>query len=915
MTTTITEAAGSREAGARRDKTDRQLLDCFVGCGDQAAFAELVARHGACVWAVCRRVLGQEQDAEDAFQAVFLILGRKAGAIRKRESVGSWLHGVAYRTAMKVRRAATRRQARERNAGGAAPEPPPPDQAAARELQRLLDEEVARLAEKYRTPFVLCCLEGLTRGEAAQELGWSEGTVSSRLAQARALLQKRLGQRGFTLSAVLTACALAEGTAAAAPLALVPAAVQAGVAGNAAAAFSPSAVALADSILHALLVTKLLTTGAAGLLLALVTAAAGFAAYQVRPAAEEDAPVAQEKPLPPAAQLALSDVWSAALSRDGKLAAAGSGRWDLPGKVAVWDLASRKLLMHGVEQRGVASAALSPDGKLLAWGSWTGDVRLREVPSGKEVADFKIPRVSRVAFSPDGSLLAAASEAGIARLIDVARRKILCDLEGDLLRFHHVAFSPDGKRLLAGGGDWQKGGVCQVTIWDVESRKQVGKLIGHELAVLCITFSPDGKTIATGAVDATIRLWNAETGAEIKVLRGHGDRVECLTFTPDGKTLVSGGLDGTLRFWDWEAGRETARLGRDSGTATAPWSFSRSVRAVRFTPDGSTLLVGGGPRTLRLFDAATRKETAVLWESPPPQAQAPIAAAEAQQAKPEGAPAQGEEKAKEQPVPPPRQWPEHLDIQFPQGLDAYPDLHLFGPDAEARVKVDPQGLRITLPAGRDDNGDVGVESQTILRGDFEITLAYELIALPKPGSEWGAGAVLDATLDTPNSPRVRLTRTQKARGPSFGSTYYALDEDGKRIGQGLQYPRASENVLTGRLRLVRTGVDLECQVDEGGAGFRAIATKEVGGGDVVSVRAFAVSGEKPLPVDLRFTHLDLRWDPGTKIAMANQPPGKQRSRGWLVAGAIVASVVVLSLAGVLLVVRRRGSQSPEGPSP
>src|SRR4051812_33548367 len=197
MTATISEAGGSSEAGARRDKTDRQLLDRFMACGDQAAFAELVARHGACVWAVCRRVLGQQQDAEDAFQAVFLILGRRAAAIRKRESVGSWLHGVAYRTATKVRRAAARRRARERHAGAAAPEPPPPDQAAARELQRLLDEEVARLAEKYRAPFVLCCLEGLTRAEAAQELGLNEGTVSSRLAQARAVLQKRLAQRGF----------------------------------------------------------------------------------------------------------------------------------------------------------------------------------------------------------------------------------------------------------------------------------------------------------------------------------------------------------------------------------------------------------------------------------------------------------------------------------------------------------------------------------------------------------------------------------------------------------------------------------------------------------------------------------------------------------------------------------------------
>src|SRR5262249_21827615 len=174
--------ATTSEAGATRDRTDRQLLDRFVAHGDQGAFAELVERHGACVWAVCRRGLGQGEDAEDAVRPVLLIRGRRAAAIRKRESVGSWLHGTAYRTAMKVRRAATRRQARERHAGAAAPEPPPPDQAAARELQRLLDEEVARLPEKYRTPFVLCCLEGRTRAQAAHELGWGEGTVCHPLA-------------------------------------------------------------------------------------------------------------------------------------------------------------------------------------------------------------------------------------------------------------------------------------------------------------------------------------------------------------------------------------------------------------------------------------------------------------------------------------------------------------------------------------------------------------------------------------------------------------------------------------------------------------------------------------------------------------------------------------------------------------
>jgi RNA polymerase sigma factor (sigma-70 family) len=921
----LSEAAASKEAAARREKTDRQLLERFVGQGDQAAFAELVARHGPCVWTVCRRVLGHQQDAEDAFQAVFLILGRKAGVIRKREAVGSWLHGVAFRTAMKVRRAAGRRQARDQHAGSPLPEPAPPDQAAARELQRILDEEVARLTEKYRSAFVLCCLEGLTRDETAQELGLNKGTVSSRLAQARAILQKRLAQRGFTLSAVLTACALAEGTAAtAAPPALFQAAVQAGIAGNAAAAFSPGALTLAQNILHALLVTKVKTALSASLLLALVTAAAGVAASHLWSTAEEDAAAGAVTFVP-------NDVWSAEISKDGKLAAAGAGWWDKPGEVAVWDLASRKRLFHTVEKRGVGSVAWSPDGKLLASASWTGDVRLREVPSGKEVADFKIPGISFVAFSPDGSLLAAASEAKMACLIDVAQRRIICALEGDLVRFHCVAFSPDGKRLLAGGGDWQPGGRCQVTIWDVASKKQVSKLVGHAFAVMCLAFSPDGKMIATGGHDKTIRLWNAETATELKVLRGHERWVESLTFSKDGKSLVSGALDGTLRFWDVERGRQTAVLGPRTFAASGtkedrlaagnivglPWAFSNSVRAVRFTPDGATLLVGGGPRTLRLFDLASRKEIAVLWESPPPPAESlathgnPVheVGADGPEAKPKNGVFTTVQAKAGQAGPASRELPEHLAIDFSKGLDAFPDLRLFGPDAAFLAKADAQGLRLTLAGGRDDPDDVGIEARRALSGDFEITLAYVLVAVPVPGPDWGAGAVLEARFAAPDS-KGRITRTQKPTGAFFGSTYYTFSHDGRQIGHPLKYPMANEKVRTGRLRLARTGKDLAFQVAEGGAAFRTLAVQEVGTADVVSVRAFATSGKKPLPVEVRFSHLDLR---GSKIAAA-PPADPAPSRIWLWAAASVVLVMSLSIAGVLLIARSRRINDQKQPA-
>src|SRR5947209_2918571 len=131
------------------DASDRQLLEQFFGRRDEAAFADLVRRHAAPVWGVCRRVLQQAQDAEDAFQATFLVLARRAASIRKGEAVGSWLYGVAYRIAMRARKSAGRRRDKEQRAAEPRPEPPPPAEAAFRELQQVLDEEVHGLADKY----------------------------------------------------------------------------------------------------------------------------------------------------------------------------------------------------------------------------------------------------------------------------------------------------------------------------------------------------------------------------------------------------------------------------------------------------------------------------------------------------------------------------------------------------------------------------------------------------------------------------------------------------------------------------------------------------------------------------------------------------------------------------------------------
>jgi RNA polymerase sigma factor (sigma-70 family) len=205
---------------------DALLLDRFVEQWDQAAFHDLVVRHGPMVLGVCRRILRDHHAAEDVFQATFLLLVRKASSVRKRGSVGPWLYGVAQRVALEARGAVSRR-----------PVPAPLDVEAPGvdncddlehdELHAALHEELGRLPEKYRTPLVLCYIEGLRHEAVARQLGWPLGTVRSRIARGRDLLGARLTRRGLAPAAVLVALGLLRKTEAAVPPRLVEATVRA----------------------------------------------------------------------------------------------------------------------------------------------------------------------------------------------------------------------------------------------------------------------------------------------------------------------------------------------------------------------------------------------------------------------------------------------------------------------------------------------------------------------------------------------------------------------------------------------------------------------------------------------------------------------------------------------------------------
>jgi RNA polymerase sigma factor (sigma-70 family) len=241
--------------------SDGQLLDSFVRCRDEAGFAALVRRHGTVVWGVCRRILSHH-DAEDAFQATFLVLARKAASVRRRETVVNWLYGVACRTAWAARRTNFRRAAREKQAKDM-PHPSAPFQEAWQELRSVLDKELFALPDKLRWPVILCDLEGKTGKQAARQLRIPEGTLASRLRTARTMLAKRLTDHGITLSAGALVAVLAQNVASACPrAAVVSSTIKAAplfAAGQAAAAtiISANVAVLTEGVMHTMWLMKL----------------------------------------------------------------------------------------------------------------------------------------------------------------------------------------------------------------------------------------------------------------------------------------------------------------------------------------------------------------------------------------------------------------------------------------------------------------------------------------------------------------------------------------------------------------------------------------------------------------------------------------------------------------------------------
>jgi RNA polymerase sigma factor (sigma-70 family) len=613
-------------AAATRRLTDSHLLRRFTDDQDEAAFAEIMRRHGPLVLSVCRRVLGHEQDAEDAFQAAFLVLARKAGSIRKGESVGSFLYGVAYRIAMKERGKLARRRQREQPVERQAPTGPLYE-AAFRELQMLLDEGLNRLPEKYRTPFVLCCLEGKSKSEAARELGWKEGTVSSRLAHARKELQQFLARKGVTLAAALTAAGIAENAASACvPPLLAASALRAATlfaSGSSVVMETAKAVQLAESVLRnmaalpwrtatVLLMAVSLAVGGSGMAYHAESAEQAPASKRPKatpsiaqkPAREEEKPQTDRygDPLPEGALARLGTIrfrqgyftHQVAFSPDGKIVAcAGAGRG-----LCLWDAATGKKVRQITPMTHALSLAFAPDGKTLAcaFDGSKGGTSLYEVANGRKILELAGPGSHRLlAYAPDGKTIAAtAAQGSTIHFFDAAtgakrKTELACGQDS----VYRLAWSPDSKRLAWVG---EKG---LIHLGDAVKGEEIAVWKGHDKHAHGVAFSPDGKILATGGMDETIRLWDVATHKELRVLGGKHQYVCVVIFSHDGRMLASGHGDGTIALWDVEKGQEISR-----------WqAHCFTVSSLDFSFDDKMLVSGAvwecGPR---MWDVATGTE-------------------------------------------------------------------------------------------------------------------------------------------------------------------------------------------------------------------------------------------------------------------------------------------------------------------
>jgi RNA polymerase sigma factor (sigma-70 family) len=639
MTAPIKDSALIRQVttlfdfGVAGDLSDRELLDRVLTADHaeaEAAFTFLVERHGPMVLHVCRHVLGNLHDAQDAIQSTFLVLVRRAGAIRNRDSLSSWLFGVALRVARRARYSAIVRRFHEQRAGEHARAAATTPRGHSESVAALL-EEISRLPQRNREPIVLCHLQGLSTAAAARRLGCAQGTILSRLARGRDRLRRQLTRRGaHEPTELLLACFASRQTTSGLPAALARFTVQGAMQALSgrtalAAAITPSVAKLTQSTLRALLMTRIFVASALLTTVALACAMtmsflpralrAGSQAVSTKEGTARDLP--KEHPLDPTPSPSrdLEDAIYKILKRDHRF---DNPRWDY--LIKVRDVAEKQLVdptfMHrtkgkqdefdGVVRGTSAVLRVDLEAKIVhaifkgaEYQQFVRDpgivhaevltVDIRIPPDNRLVADQRPPVAADNQFQ--GQIVTAKSDRPLA-----------------------LAYSADGKTLSSAGFD----GILH--LWDMAEGKEIARLEGGKSTVRSVTFTPDGRVVASVNDAGLVKLWDVATGTMkhsytgvSELARQFADDImlDAIAIAPAGDVLAVSGFGPTaaeppdrvyeLRVVDARNGRPTwSHVGR-----------GEQACSLAFAPDGR-LLARAGWNTVTFWDAKTGEPVRTL---------------------------------------------------------------------------------------------------------------------------------------------------------------------------------------------------------------------------------------------------------------------------------------------------------------
>jgi RNA polymerase sigma factor (sigma-70 family) len=600
--------------------TDGQLLRAFIVQREETAFSELVRRHGRLVLHVCRQVLRHEQDAEDAFQATFLVLAKKAESIVKRDSLSSWLYGVAYRTALKAKSITAKRNS-SMNWGKPMGPCEPPMEAALRELQDLLHEEVNRLPLKLRAPFVLCCMEGKSQAEAAQLLGWKGGTLSGRLAQARERLRHRLVGRGVALSTVLGAFAISSSAVSAAvPATLADATSHSAfllVTGESLGTISAPALSLAESVTRAMALTNFkvgVTFAVAATILATGIGLAAYRAIPTRPATSDlqnpQNPEAKVNDRPnPAGKLQVrTDRYGDSLPV-GAVARMGTSRLRQGTLIGqrqlvftsegnIWTAESPEPAVHWL--RGGACQfekyiwnGIAPEPVLHLWDRASGKELMRRVGPNGTQAYFLTAQSEKllvIGGKDDVIQVWEGASGEELRRLRVSKNTRPVALSGDFQVLTTIDFDPNSHFPAK-----------TIRLWEMTTGRELAKVETSDQYLEYPVFSPDGRMFVTGwgRREAPTRVWETATGKELfRIVDDKGSTDwRTAAFSPDGKVLALGRVTDGVLFWDLAAAKEIRYL-----------PTKKRIFRIVYSPDGKTLAGRDGDDNVLLWDVATGKE-------------------------------------------------------------------------------------------------------------------------------------------------------------------------------------------------------------------------------------------------------------------------------------------------------------------